>query len=43
MIINILKSGEVVTDITGHIPSREEVPTFYDIAERMKEKSHEEN
>ena len=36
MIINVLKNGEVVKDLTGHIVKREEAPEVYAILERVK-------
>lgn len=41
MVIHILKSGETLTDISGHEVTREDVPTFYDIADRIREEVNE--
>lgn len=38
MIINILKDGTVLDDITGHLVKREDVPEFYEKRERREKK-----
>lgn len=35
MVINVLKNGEIIPDLTGHEVSREQVPEFFAIAERL--------
>jgi hypothetical protein len=46
MVKHILKTGEVLEDITGHEVKKEDVPVVYEIRERMnreKEEKHERN
>lgn len=37
MVINILKSGEVVEDIAGHEVTEKDVPMFYELLNRISE------
>ncbi len=38
MIRHILKDGTVLTDITGHIVKKEDVPEVYELMEQMNRK-----
>lgn len=37
MVINILKSGEVVEDISEHEVTEKDVPLFYELLNRLSE------
>ena len=37
MVINILKNGEVVDDISGHEVTENDVPMFYELLNRISE------
>jgi len=41
MITHILSDGTVLDDITGHKVTKEDVPTVYEILERLKKKRRE--
>jgi hypothetical protein len=36
MIINILKNGKVIKDLTGHVVKKTEVPEAYGLLKRRK-------
>lgn len=38
MVKHIMKNGQVLEDITGHVVTREAVPVVYEIASRMRKK-----
>lgn len=40
-VIHILKSGEVIENITGHEVTKQNAPGFYQISERIKRVKHE--
>ena len=37
-VIHILKTGEIKTDIRGHVVKKTEVPTVYELMDRMNQK-----
>ena len=43
MVIHILKDGTVLSDITGHVVKKEDVPMAYVVMEQMNEKRREKN
>lgn len=43
MVINILKSGEVVDDIAGHEVTEKDVPMFYELLNRLSEGTQNED
>ncbi len=43
MVKHILKTGEVLEDITGHVVKKEDVPVVYEIRERMSKEAENGN
>ena len=41
MVINILKDGSVVADLSGHTVTKEDCPTVYAIITQIKEEEEE--
>jgi hypothetical protein len=39
MVTNVLKTGEVVADLKGHIVKRADVPMVYEILEKGEQKN----
>lgn len=40
MVKHILRSGEILDDITGHVVKQEDVPEVYEIRERMNKEDN---
>ena len=41
MIINILKNGQIIPDLTGHVVKKEETPKAYALIERANREREE--
>jgi hypothetical protein len=37
-VIHVLKNGQRLTDIKGHVVKQKEVPTVYELMDRMNQK-----
>ena len=37
MVVHVLKDGTVLNDITGHLVKKEDVPTVYDLIDKLNE------